>query len=233
MDASFSLFRLFTKRVKLAVVFFPNYFTMYYSHLILIIAHWTSLSLSAASENLFLNNPDDLLWDPNSAIDNIDSGLDMMKFDDDASSSPIVDPISFLQDDDDQTLFANTPSQSPCDAAAAAGEATDFTLVARDNEHKSCQIIPKGSSSPPPVILSPETIQLFQDPSSLLNNFLSPSSGSEEPPPPDDPNKDPNNPNNPPPGILPRPPLRRRRRKKNLERSPVGFKRYGTDPDRK
>ena len=170
---------------------------MYSYHLTLIIANWTSLFISTSSENLLLNNPDELLWDPNSAVDNIDSGIDMMSFDDIDS---VVDPISFLQDDDDQTLFASTPSQRHCDAAD--GDAIDFTLAARDDELQSCQTNPKGSSSsPPPAILSPETMQLFQDPSSLLNNFLSPKqspppSGSGEPPP-NDPN-DPNDPNNNP-----------------------------------
>ena len=83
-----------------------------------------------------------------------------------------------LEGDDQNLLFANTPSQSDC----AAIDAEDFTLKTRDDE--SCSL-----STP----LSPESVQLFEDPTTLLNNLLPPStegdqgpSGSGKPPNPSD-----------------------------------------------
>ena len=180
---------------------------MYYCHPILFVVNWMLLlsSFFASSENLFSSNdPDDILWDPDESTttDDFTSGFDMVNFDD-----PVVDPISFTnEDEDNENLFTSVPSQNRCDDAAAA-EASDLTLETRDSK-SSCQTNPQesSSSSSSPPILSPESIQLFQDPSSLLNNFLPPpgpskekkkqqpsspsslSSGSEEPPdpPPDD-----------------------------------------------
>lgn len=172
---------------------------MYYCYLILIVVSWMLLlsSFFASSENLFSSSdPNDILWDPDESttIGDFASGPDMVNFDD-----SVVDPISFANEDEDgKNLFASAPSQNRCDAAAA--EASDLTLETRDSK-SSCHTNPQGSSSSPPI-LSLDSIQLFQDPSSLLNNFVSPpgpskekkqpsspsSSGSEEPPnpPPDD-----------------------------------------------
>lgn len=156
-------------------------------HFISCIASLNLPVLAALSDNLFSeNNSDDLLWDPSSilapegstttqlSLDDFDAGLELLNFDDSLDLSAF--------EDNDQTLFANTASQSDCDAA----QASDLTLEARDDA--SCQTEKKGSSSAP--ILSPENVQLFQDPTRLLNDLLPPPSkekqrpsGSEEPPP--------------------------------------------------
>lgn len=167
---------------------------MSHRHLIFILADWILvLFVSVSSDDLFENNLD-VLMDLNSilalegstatqsTLDDFDPGLDMINFDD-----PFVGSISFATHEDDEDIFASGSSQNPCDAAA---EASDLSLEARDGK-KACPENPQGSSSSSPI-LSPDSIQLFQDPSSLLNNYLSPDptktkkrpSGSEQPPNP-------------------------------------------------
>lgn len=173
---------------------------MYYYHIIFLIANL--LVLVASSDNLFsLDNSENSLFDPNSileldasttaqqptTIDDLDSGLELMDFDDS------VDPtISF--EDDAPTILANNAPQSHCAAAAAAADASDFITLEARADGQSCTT--HGSSSSSPNLLSPETVQLFQDPTTGLNNLVSPPSkeknqggpsGSGEPP-------------NPPPG---------------------------------
>lgn len=152
-----------------------------------------------SSDDLFsLDDFDDPLRDSNSVVEpeglvttqlpvnQFDLGVDLISLDDP------VDSITF-EDDDDDILLANAASPDRC-AASEAGEF--FPLEARDG--KSCRTEPQGSSS---SLFSPESLQLFQDPASLLNGLLSPSnkkqrpSGSGEPP----------NPLDPPlyPGVLP------------------------------
>ena len=136
-----------------------------------------------------MENSEDSLYDPNSILEpdglttlqqptigDLDSGLELMDFDD------FVDLISF--EDDAQTLLANTVPQSLC---AAAADASDLTLEARGG-HQSCTTQGNGRSSPN---LSPEILQLFQDPTTGLDNLVSPfkekkqgPSGSGEPPNP-------------------------------------------------
>ena len=162
--------------------------------LIFIIARWILLVLPVSSDDLFsFSNSDDLLWDPNStlefevstaaqpSVDDLDSDLELTNFDD------FVDRTFF--EDDGSDLFANTASHSLC----AAAEAGDITLEARDGK-SSCQTVQKESSP----ILSPESVQLFQDPITVLSNPSNKKqrpSGSSEPP----------NPSEPPvyPGLLP------------------------------
>lgn len=169
-------------------IIFPYIFIMYYYHPIFLIANL--LVLVASSDNLFsLDSSEDSLYDlisilkPDGSttaqqltIDDLNSGLELMDFDDS------VDLFSF--EDDAPFLLANNVPQSHCNAAA---DASDFTLEARDGG-QSCTTQQNRRSSP---ILSPETLQLFQDPTTGLNNLVSPSkqknqgpSGSGEPPNP-------------------------------------------------
>lgn len=148
---------------------------MYCSYRIFIIASWNLLLSPASSDDLFSpNNSDDIIWNPEEStasqaiVDDFNSGIELM------SSGDSDDQFSFT--DDDTILLANTVSQSHCVAA----EASDTTLKARDGK-SSCQTEEKDL----PSILSPETLQLFQDPITVLG---SPSNkkqrlpGSAEPP---------------------------------------------------
>ena len=146
---------------------------MYCFHHLSFIASWNLLVLPASSDNLFsLSNSNDLLWDPGSSIepegsttqptiDDFASDLEWMNFDDS------VDRDSF--EDDHTILFENIASQSLC----AAAEASDVSLEARDG--KSCQTETTGSLP----ILSPESVQLFQDQTTFPNDLLSPSKKEE------------------------------------------------------
>lgn len=133
---------------------------MNHYYLIFFIASRNTLLLPALSDNLFSSNyADDLLWDPEgltttqATMDDFNSGIESMDL------GVSVDPISF--ENDDETLFTKNDSQNLC----AAAEANDFTLEARDDK-SSCQI-EKTASSP---AMSPESIQLFQDPIPVLSN---------------------------------------------------------------
>lgn len=114
-------------------------------------------SFCVSSESLFSSSdPDDILWDPNESattqpttIDDFVSELDLTNFD-----ASAVDPIFFANDDSNENLFASTPSQNRCDAAA---EASNLNLEARDVK-SSCQTNSQESSSPPPIH---KKIQLF------------------------------------------------------------------------
>lgn len=139
---------------------------MYYFE-IFIIASW-NLLLPASSDNLFsLDNFDDIIWDTMQAtVDDSDSGIGLIN---------LSDPLPFDDDDDDDALFANIPSPNTC----AAAEANDRTLEGR-NDQSSCQTEKKEFSP----ILSPESLQIFQDPIPLLSN---PSTGFQKPPNPSEP----------------------------------------------
>ena len=170
---------------------------MYCYHIIFLIGNL--LVFVASSDDLLFSsdNPDHSLFDPDPileldasttaqqpSIDDLYSSLELMDFDDS------VDPtISF--EDDPQTLLANTVPQSHCAAAADSADASIFALEARDGSDQLCTT--HGPSSSSPNLLSPETLQLFQDPTSGLNNLISPPSkgknqggpsGSGEPPNP-------------------------------------------------
>lgn len=181
---------------------------MYYCRFISIVASWLLFFFLVTSQTF-----DDLLWDPNSmlesgeltatietppsTVDDLGSGLDFPISDDLGSGLefPISDDpanlISFnIGDDEDQINFANTASQGSCAAAAEDDATSEFAMLeARDGP--SCPPgRPKKSS---PAVLSPESIQLFQDPNTSINNLVSnkkkrPTSGSSgSGGPPDDP----------------------------------------------
>lgn len=159
---------------------------MYCCCLIFIIASWYLLVLPTSSDDLFsLSNSDDILWDPYSTlelegstatqptVDDLDSDLELTNFDDS------FDRIFF--EEDDSSLFANTAFDNIC----AAAEESDITLEARDGK-SSCQTETKES----PLILSPESVQLFQDPFTVLGNPPKKERrpfGSTEPPNPSEP----------------------------------------------
>lgn len=118
------------------------------------------------------------------------SGLEFPNSNSDDYSADWMLPFDDIPDgdgDDQNFLFANTPSQSAC-AAAAVGDDTVFsefpTLQARDGPPSSCpspdQQGSSSSSSSSSGILSPETVQLFQDPNTFIDNLIPPPS---QPPP--------------------------------------------------
>ena len=127
-------------------------------YLIFILASWNLLLLPASSDDLFfLNNSDDIIWNPQGSttsqaiVDDFDSEIESMSLGDSD------DQFSFT--DDDSTFLANTVSQNLC----AAAEPSDTTLKVRD-EKSSCST----EKTELPSILSPETLQLFQDPITVL-----------------------------------------------------------------
>lgn len=201
--SNFYLFLLFTKNIPYQnfQVLSLQIFNMYHCGFISIVASWPLFFFLVSS-----NNFDDLLWDPNSqlkpgdltlttttppsTVDDLGSGPDFLKSDDSAE----LISVNNTDDDDDQSIFANTASQSSCSASAADDAASEFNII-KARDHPSCSSGQTGSSS---AILSPESIQLFQDPTTSITNLVSPQkspstkkkrpsagpSGSGEPPDP-------------------------------------------------
>lgn len=155
---------------------------MYRFHLIFFITSWDSLLLPASSDDLFsVNNSDDIIWVPEesttsqAAVDGFNSEIELMSLGDSDD-----DQIPFA--DDDALFLADTASHSLCTAT----EASDVALKARDRK-SSCQTYPEAESPP---ILSPETLQFFQDSITVLTNSFKEKQGLSspgQPPNPSDP----------------------------------------------
>ena len=175
---------------------FPHIFMMHRCGFISFIATWVLLVYASSDDLSSFVNFDQSLWDPagsetiQSTLDPFDSSLESLNVNDGSTD------LFSEGNDNSNLLFANTPSPGGC---AAAG-ADDLTLKTRD-DGGSCQSEKQTSSSP---ILSPESVQLFDDPTTLLNDLLLPPSkeeqspsGSGEPPQP------PRTPNPPDPPLYP------------------------------
>ena len=136
-----------------------------------LIASWSLLILGAPLDSLFaLDGSDDsvggIRWNSRPLDPIILGPSDDLLLSDLFSDAGLANSnsiVNLFEDvDGGGTIFANTASQSPC-VSQANDDDEYFTLKARDGPN-SCL----WKEEP---IISPKAVQLFQDPTNLLNNL--------------------------------------------------------------